>query len=46
MLGFVDPIPIPAPSRRISLGTVDAIPTTKSARVIFSESTIKLVPST
>ena len=40
------PIPIPAPSSKVLFGTVDAIPTTKSASLMVSESTINLVPST
>jgi len=42
----VEPIPIPAPSRRILVGTVDAIPTLKSASSILDESTINSSPST
>jgi hypothetical protein len=43
---LVEPIPIPAPSRRIFVPTVVAIPTLKSASSIVVEFTINSVPST
>jgi hypothetical protein len=43
---FVEPIPIPAPSRSKFVPTVVAIPTLKSASSIVVEFTINSVPST
>ena len=42
----VEPIPIPAPSRSALVGTVDAIPTTKSPNSISPSWTTNCVPST